>query len=122
MRGFTVLPAWETGDGNDDDETGPTNPPESPGSEVTDSEGLVFEVEVLYAPAGVTRMFSSVVLSALLLTPVPSHRIFKIFLATSLGFVFGADEEEVLTARLRSCSLAVRRRYRYGPVLGREKV
>ena len=59
--------------------------------------------------------------------PVPSHRICRMVRGTSLIFDFGVDDvevdvEEVLTARVRRCSLAVRRMYRYGPVLGREKV
>ena len=58
---------------------------------------------------------------------MPSQRILRMLRGTSLIFEFGAVvleevEEEVLRARERRCSLAVRRRYRYGPVLGREKV
>ena len=111
MRGFTILLAWTCGD--DDDDAGSIKPEPEPeqGSEVADLEGLALVLEVL---VGVTRILSSVPPSALL-TPVPSQRIFRILLATSLVFAFGVDEEEeeeVLTARLRRCSLAVRRRYR----------
>lgn len=109
-----MLLAW-TGD-DDDNDTGPTNLESR--SEVTDSNGLASAMEeVLLVLAGVTRILSSVIPSAPL-TPVPSHLIFKILLATSRVFAFGAneegeeEEEDVLTARLRRCSLAVRRRYR----------